>query len=174
MKRGYKLFTVKAGPHANSKVLFKGDHAKTSEFCGCSEKTLYEHEKDGLPIWNQYWVTADICYDPRPRTRLHDFKAVKKEVKAKAKEPKLSKKKQEYLRILKHLDIYGNTGTQKDPIKVYGDAFEKDGYIIDVYHKPRMVFKRRAGDWEREVWDESWIITLIKKVDPTEREGEKK
>lgn len=162
LRKQVKVFSVTETPSADSKEIFRGTKAEVSKFLNCSSSQIYLKSNREKPIFDKYYihtvgVTTVVYPVERKKNKTRNKTDGKKPVK------KISKKRENYLRILHCLDIYGNTSNSKDPIKLYGKDFEKDGYIVNVRYCPKQVCC--SGYGEKDIYDELWIITLIKKVE---------
>lgn len=166
MPTGIKIFVVKDGPDADANVLFKGPAKNVCEYLNIASTTsVYKKCDTGSPLYGDYYIysagkglknlyTNTIVDKPKPKPEPRPVGRPAK---------KVSKKRENYLRILHCLDIYGNTSSSRDP-KIYAEDFKRDGYEVDIRYRPKIVIKG-IGFAESEIWDEIWIITLIKKVE---------
>jgi len=84
---------------------------------------------------------------------------------------KMSKFERKLDMIKRHLDIYGNTFTNKDPKKYLDALKERYGYIVDAEYRPcRTVIYKGVG---AEEFDEIYILTLISKPREEKKNGTK-
>ena len=159
-----KIFNVTDGPEEDANVLFTGSANDICEYLGGYSSQVYRKCDKNKSLYGQYYIRSSgtqMLVNLRRNRLANEDENPKPKIK---KVKGLTKKQEDYLYITHHLDIYGLTSYSKDPIKAFGNKFEEDGYIIEVTHRPRIVIKAK-GFGENEVWDELWLIKLIKKVE---------
>lgn len=160
MKRLIKTFSARDGLGPDAKEVYKGIAEDVAFKIGCSSSQIYHKADRGLPIYGFYIFTDESSVEREARKT-----GPKKKTDDDRKKERSKKNKERYEMFLRMLDIYGNTGCKDNPYKVFGeDAFARDGYLVKIEHKPRRIIRSLTSD-KHEIWDELWLITLIKKVE---------
>lgn len=155
MEKLVKIYSVRDAKGSKGKEVFRGSANEIANFLNCTTSHIYLTADFEKLVNDKYYI-----YYSGLEKRGINTSAGRPKIQLKPRQVKKTKKQEQYQRILKHLDIYGNTGLSKDPIKLYGKDFEQDGYIIDVEYRPK-----RIGAGKDDVWDEIWIITLKEKIE---------
>lgn len=119
-----------------------------------------EHEYGG------YWVEKrlfDPAVDSYHRGYKHTRKTTKydREMKMAAKseskkQKRMTKTEKLVDMVERHLTIYGNTFTNKDPKKII-PILNKHGYFVDVEYRPKHIDHYPSG--AIEIWNDIWILT---------------
>ena len=103
------------------------------------------------------------------KSEVHPSRMTKYKKKLEAKKaettvffkPEKPKKETKLEKVKRHLDIYGNTITYKNPVKLLAEL-KKIGYEVRAIHEPRREVYRSTAK-KPEIYSECWILELLKR-----------
>lgn len=142
------IYTIRKDDPDNGEIVVKGLIHDVADFMGASDSTIRNSDKNGNAFMGCYYASKESI-------RKKD---------GEKKSPRQTKFEKEVDFIKRHLDIYGNTIMFKNPIK-HLKALGEMGYLTTIKHNPKRVinYKSENAVINRETFDESWVIELIRK-----------
>ncbi len=161
---------IRANENPDSEIVYSGPRTGAEKYLYMTSGTLKDILKKHNIVKGHYVeiqteeVPYSDSYNPEAYKKYYD-KSLRNPINRKEKLAPLKKKSkfETMLEMIKmHLDIYGNTFTNKDP-KKYVDALKnKFGYEIETEYRPKRIVKLKISH-DTEVYDPIYILTLKSK-----------
>lgn len=156
----YIVYKVHATEDKNSPVIAEGVRKDICNKLDIDEDYFRVMSSEKSNILAKKYYVEKYTSDEKPE--FIGVKAKKKKQLQNAKQKSEFEKHVEVVEMM--LNIYGNTAVSKNP-KRLTKRLEKDGYFVNVEYRPKRVVKAIDNVTMPDIWNEIWILKLIKKED---------